>query len=424
MKKTIWATLLLLGVFSPIITLAEGLSAARLKELVAMAKSWRDDTVFTDTFFQKVSDDHVRPDDGVTLMALGAELSANNYEKYNFLLAYLNQAAKVQAGALPVLAEQPSSGASFAVLKNYLGTNTAAADAAKEDNSSVHDYFADGKSKNRLSFSSGADFRNPYNIVVAPGNPQYGTLTNGGSGTVAYLQLEFLHRWVFDPYEEKPADSMTGGLFPSFGGGINCHGVGDFVTELFGDLDYQLDVGFIFGNGSNSTNTSYSAQTLAGSDMFAQFGVGIPITRAWLGKWPMQLSLGTSIGMTTERSFEKIYVNEFIGGVFDVGMIMDTNSAPGLFEIRLGAGHLDVPALTGTAQQVLLDGNGIPIFKEIWAPEMGVYLSFPLGKVYLNVEANGYFNDQLPNQWNVKVGATVPLPVIMDMLSSVTSGKR
>jgi len=271
-------------------------------------------------------------------------------------------------------------------------------------------------SKWRVTFSSGAEFLNPYFIVVPPGATK-GYLTNAGSSTVAYLQFDVMRRWVLNPDFSKDS---TGKWYDGF----------TFMNPTMKDWrpDFQFDLGFLIGNSSSSSNKSYSAQTLAGSDIYAGLSAGLPL---WRNNWtndggiPVQVSLGGSIGLTTERSFEKIHANEFIGGLLDIGLpyglFQTTNSvASGLVEARLGYGHLDFPSLTGTASQVNLDGNGIPIFREVWAPEMGINVLIPFGSsVFLNIEANGYFNDQSPDQWNVKVGATVPWTTVRTMISGL-----
>ena len=183
----------------------------------------------------------------------------------------------------------------------------------------------------------------------------------------------------------------------------------------------QFDVGFLLGSDDNLTNKSYSAQTLAGSDIYLNFAMGLPI---WRNNWqtgdkvPVQVSLGGSVGATTEQSFEQIHVNEFLGGVIDIGLdpslFGNTNKiGSGLFEAKFGYGHLDFPSMTGTANQVNLDGNGEPIFNKKWVPEMGVNMLIPVGSaLYVNLEANTFLANQTPDQWNVKVGVTVPWSTI------------
>jgi hypothetical protein len=267
----------------------------------------------------------------------------------------------------------------------------------------------------RISFSSGAEFMNPYYISVPPGAGKgpNGTLTNSGSSTVAYLQLDVMKQWVFNPGAFDVKNNAQ--RFPILD-----------AKNLLENLDWQFDIGFLLGNSSKLTNNSYSAQTLAGSDINSQFGVHIPLWRAVEDGVPIQVSLGGSIGITTDHQFEKVHANEFVGGVFDAAIPYNlwggaTNDVgPGLFEARLGGGHLEFPSTTGTADQVMLDGNGIPEFNERWVPVLGFNTQIPFGKsLFLNLEGNTYFGDQLPDQWNVRVGVTVPWGNVSKMITGL-----
>lgn len=266
------------------------------------------------------------------------------------------------------------------------------------------------------TFSSGAEFTDPY-VISVPSGAQYGTLTNAGNNTVGYLQFDLTRRWVFDPSSAFRSTNLVANRLPIYGA---------FADHNLDDLtpDFQYDIGFLFGNSVNSTNKTYTAQTLAGSDIFAQISAGLPL---WRNDYyndngiAVQLALFGSVGMTTEQSFEIVHANEFIGGALDVGLnynlfgIGNTN-APGLAEFRVGEANLDFPSLTGTANQVNLDGNGIPKFNARWVPEMDANVLIPFGDyVYLNVAANAWLNGQPPNQWNIKVGVTLPWATVKSM---------
>ena len=265
---------------------------------------------------------------------------------------------------------------------------------------------------------------NPYFITVPPGAAKgpNGTLTNAGSSTVAYLQLDLTRRWVFDP--DYLEDSLTNASLNFWDGFTFLHPKAANWTP-----DLQVQLGFLLGNGmSSSTNTTYSAQTLAGSDIYMQLGGALPI---WRNNWQtndpinVQVAIGGSWGITTEMSFEKIHFNQFYGGIADFsipfGVWQSTNSlGKTLIEIKGGYAELDYPSLSGTANQVNLDGNGVPIFFGKWAPEMGVNAFIPIGNnLFFNMEANAFINDQYPNQWNVKIGATIPFDKFPTMLKGL-----
>ncbi len=277
-----------------------------------------------------------------------------------------------------------------------------------------------GFSNWRAAFSVGAEFLNPY-VISVPSGAAFGTLSNAGNGTVGYLQFDIQRRWVFAPHPIYAIDTNSWvNRFPIFS---------IFSTDRSWDAytpDFQYDIGFLFANNVSSTNKTYSAQTLAGSDIFAQIGAGLPL---WRNDWnsdngiPVQLSASGSVGMTTQQSFEKIHPNYFLGGTLDVGLnhvlfgIGSTN-APGLAEFKIGEACLDFPSMTGTANQVNLDGNQIPKFDEKWVPEMGANVLLPVGNyLYLNVEADAFLSRQTPNQWNIKVGATIPWSTIQSMFT-------
>lgn len=274
-------------------------------------------------------------------------------------------------------------------------------------------------------FSSGAEFLNPYFINV-PSGGKYGTLTNAGSSTVGYLQFDLTRRWVFAPYH-VPNNNTDLDRFPILGWFGSSQARQDWDWE---DLspDFQYDLGFHFANGASSTNKSYSAQTLSGSDLFSEIGVGFPL---WRNDWEnddgvaVQLALAGSLGVATDESFEKVHVNEFLGGTLDVALtpslcsIGSTNNS-GFAEFRVGYGHLDFPSLTGTANQVNLDGNGYPIFEQEWVPELDASVLIPLGTyLYLNVQASAWPTERSPNQWHVRVGATVPWTTVAGMFQFI-----
>ena len=280
-----------------------------------------------------------------------------------------------------------------------------------------------------VALSAGAQFLNPYNIDVPTGatNGPNGTLKNSGNSTVGYLQLDVQRHWVIAPYSPSKTDVLNN-RFPVYGA-LNYLFRGDKTNSDFNmkslTPDFQFTFGFLLGNSADaSTNSSYSAQTLAGSDIYGTLGAGIPLWRNDYrddNDFAVQVSLWASIGVTTAKSFEKIHANEFIGGVLDIGLPNDifgnTNVLTrGLITTKIGMGHLDFPSLSGTDNQVYLNGNGQPIFLERWVPEAGANLFIPFGSVlYLNVEANTFLGDVPPNQWNVKVGATIPWTAVKQM---------
>jgi hypothetical protein len=115
-----------------------------------------------------------------------------------------------------------------------------------------------GFSNWRAGFSVGADFLNPY-VISVPSGATFGTLTNAGNSTVGYLQFGIMRHWAFNPY------------FVSTNGWANHFPISDVLS---GDRswnaytpDFQFDIGFLFANNVSSTNKTYSAQTLAGSDI-------------------------------------------------------------------------------------------------------------------------------------------------------------
>jgi hypothetical protein len=283
-----------------------------------------------------------------------------------------------------------------------------------------------------VAFSAGAEFLNPYNISVPAGttnNEQKGTLKNSGNSTVGYLQFDIQRRWAFAPSSLSPNASYN--RFPLYGGiaALFSTNKSNFYLDSL-TPDFQFTFGFLLGNSANATNgaSTYSAQTLAGSDIYGTLGAGLPL---WRNDWQeddgfsAQLSLWGSLGVTTESSFEKIHAHEFIGGALEIGLpeglFGNTNVlTPGLVEAKIGVGHLDFPDTTGKNNLVNLDGNGSPIFNEKFVPEAGVNMFIPFGSVlYLNVEANAFISDQPPNQWNVKVGATIPWTSVKQMFPFV-----
>ena len=249
-------------------------------------------------------------------------------------------------------------------------------------------------------FTAGAEFLNPY-VVSVPNATVHGTgtLTNAGSSTVGFLEFDYINRHVLR------ADGAYYGPSWLFKPGTHFY------------PDAQFNIGFLLGGGAGLTNTSYSAQTLAGADFYSQFTLGIPIVRLDRPEQSHQISVELSGGVTTESQFEIVHPNAFAGLGYQVAFkpiigLATTNNC-GFFSARFGAGWVDVPSLVGTNNLVNLDGNGIPIFDFKPSCEFGAYLAYPLTQsTYLTVDANTFFGDNPPNSWNIKVGLSIPLEKI------------
>lgn len=271
--------------------------------------------------------------------------------------------------------------------------------------------------------SSGAEFLNPFVVSVPSATPHgFGTLTNAGHSTVAYVQFDYINRYVL---RQTPSSQWTGRSTNywinrdlSFGG--------SWVNPLITPPDIQFNVGFLLGNGGNQTTPSYSAQTVASSDFYSQFGLGFPIWQLDGKDQRNQVSLEFAGGVTTEQGFELVHPNAFFGLGYEATFTPIIGSATtngcGFFVARMGGCLVDYPSLTGNGNQVNLDGNGVPVFKESWAGACGTYLAYPLTQsIYLTVDANCYFGflgGQPPDSWNIKVGASIPLDKIAEKFSS------
>lgn len=322
----------------------------------------------------------------------------------------------------PVLAN-----ADFGLSSNSLALNSVNVEISEK---AVSLYQAEHVATNSnwlIAFSSGAEFLNPYSISVPSGATAgtNGTLKNAGNNTVAYLQFDVLRHWVLA--RSSLSTNANFNRFPIYGALFNMFsGKGtDFDLDSL-TPDFQFTFGFLLGSNPSSANdtNTYSAQTLAGSDIYGTVGAGLPLWRNDQDSdgVAVQISLWGSLGATTEKAFEKVHANELTGGLIDFGIpgYHFGSDNPGLVEAKFGAGHLDFPSTTGKNNQVNVNGNGEPIFNGKWVPEAGANLLIPIkNTVYLNIEANTFLGNQSPGQWNIKVGATFPWSTIQGMFTFI-----
>jgi len=258
--------------------------------------------------------------------------------------------------------------------------------------------------------TGGAEFQSPFAVVV---NGSHGTLTNAGNTTVAFVEFDYVNRYA--------------GRVKDYAEDTNLYNEWcNSKSTLFGGYlqvpwkhvpDYQVDVGFVFDNGNTVTNQSYNAQTLAGGgDFYADFGFGLPIWRrndlSLMHK--VQVSIESWDGVVTEKTFEEVHPNAFVGlGLqSSISALGITNC---LLSARIGAGWLDLPEVQA-GNSVRLDDNNLPVFQLTPECEMSTYLLIPIGGVFLTVGANTYFGDGPPDAWNIKVGATIPFTSFKSIL--------
>jgi hypothetical protein len=264
--------------------------------------------------------------------------------------------------------------------------------------------------------TSGAEFMNPYAISVTGGK---GVLTNAGNSTVGFVEFDYINRHVLRVESRDNGASTNWGKFG-----------GNWICPFKEAPDVQFTMGFFFDNGSGITNQSYTAQTLAGADFYSQLSLGFPLWRLDIpNQQSHQVSLECSGGVVTEKSFEELHPNAFVGLGYETSfspfLQSTTTNACGFFEAKAGVGWVDLPSLVGTNNLVNLDGNEIPIFNLKAACEIEAYLAYPLtSKIYLTVDATDYLGNKPPQSWNIKVGASIPLDGIAKSFSSLLGGSQ
>jgi hypothetical protein len=258
--------------------------------------------------------------------------------------------------------------------------------------------------------TAGAEFQNPYAISV---NGSRASLTNVGNNTVAFVEFDYINRYAARTKDYADDTNLYNEWF-----GSQSKFLGGYLQAPWKHIpDYQADIGFVFDNGTSVTNQSYTAQTLAGGgDFYADFAFGLPLWRlndvSTLHK--VQVSIESSDGVVTEKNFEELHPNAFVGlglqsSISAVGL---TNC---LLSARVGAGWLDTPEVQA-GNLVKLDANNEPVFDFKPACEMSTYLLIPIGGVFLTVGANTYFGNGPPDSWNIKVGATIPFTAFKSIL--------
>ena len=257
---------------------------------------------------------------------------------------------------------------------------------------------------------------NPYVINVSGGQ---GVLTNAGNNTVGFVEFDYINRHVL---RADGRDSFTSTNWGAFGGKWLC--------PFRWPPDVQFALGFVFDNGTSTTNQSYTAQTLAGADFYSQMALGFPLWRIDIpNQQGHQVSLELSGGVVTQKGFEQVHPNAFVGlgyeTSFNPTLGTTTTNACGFFEAKAGLGWVDLPSMTGANNLVNLDGNGNPIFNLKSACEVEAYLAYPLtSKIYLTVDATDYIGNKPPQSWNIKVGASIPLDSIAKSFSSLLGGSQ
>ncbi len=268
-----------------------------------------------------------------------------------------------------------------------------------------------------LFVSSGAEFLNPYKVLVN-NSTKTGVMTNTGSSTAGFLEFKFIGRYAFKGPQAEEGNMLRPheDKFP-----LGGHWVNPLATKP----DVEFTVGFIFGNSTSGsgTNSQYSASTLAGAeDFYTEGSMGLPVIRDYDTNTMtrQQVSLELGIGVVTEKNFLELHPNYFVGLGYQRSFNRiggSTNSAQGIFRSRLGAGWLQWPETTGNNLGVRVDGNGLPMFKTEPALSICASLAYPItDAIYMFVDVNTYFRGEPPDAWNVRVGASVALEKVFGAL--------
>ncbi len=183
--------------------------------------------------------------------------------------------------------------------------------------------------------------------------------------------------------------------------------------------DISGDFGYVFGS---STGTNVSASTVVGSsDIYGDASLGFPIIRYASQDylWKQQATIEVSGGFATDRQFDDVHPNVFVGGGYEGKFPNFTGSTnlPVFWFGRVGLARIDRPTLSGT-NVVFSNAGGLsaPVFHGSWVPAIGTSIIVPITKT-LSIEAGGdaYFSST-PANWNITLGVTLDLDAFAKQL--------
>jgi hypothetical protein len=265
-------------------------------------------------------------------------------------------------------------------------------------------------------FLSGAKFDNPFRININH-EDQTGTLTNRENSTDAFIEFSCFNRFVMrgldlEDYERDPNWQKTNTVLGNNKLQFLCPGL-HFP-------DYDINVGFIFRNGSDPTNLS--ASTIAGGgDFYSEGSIGIPILRyssARLGVH--QITIEAAGGFATEKCFMTVHPNMFFGAGYQGSF--NFPAGKGYFASRVGYGWVDTPIFSSNNRKDVMVVGDLPQFKLQSAATIETSLVIPVvtvlnAPVYAVVRANVYLTDN-PNPWSITVGGSVSIDKLFGWVSS------
>ncbi len=312
--------------------------------------------------------------------------------------------APVAAAVAPVLTPDQELAASQKVID--------AATAAANLKTAKEAFAANGPSvPYRFYLSSGSTFLNPYTVNLTSSNA---TLVKSGNTTAGFLDIAFIDRFVTRQVGDGTSVPKSRTLIG--GGGIEGPKGAHWVNPFTRSPDLEGHVGFVFDNGTSTSN--YSASTIAGTgDFYSQAIIGLPFVQRLTTKHAEQLTLDIGGGVTTDKNFLAVHPNAFTGLGFQESFTvpeLSTNAV--LLTGRFGYGMVDTPYLTSNQSLNVALENTLPKFTLKGAPYLGLYLLIPVNNtVNLTVGANAYIKKS-PAPWSITIGATIAFPSLAKAL--------
>lgn len=302
----------------------------------------------------------------------------------------------------------------------------AAVAAAKKAKKEVDDEqnLLDQKKQNEIrpdgfQFSFGTKLLNPY-ALQSQGGTNYLLSNRSDTEVDPFLELSYRNSWVVSRVlsSEKEENRLEASLgMVSFFGASN-----KFKAWWKQDDFFQQDIalGFVI-RGSTDPLTEQSGNAIAGSgDFYLNYNTDIlPLYRSVSDATAKQFSLSSGFSLVTDRAFQDIHPNAFIGSSFEVAFKWPSPDKVGLLTVRGGYGWIDSPQITGGTTNIIVGADrGLPIFALEGAPMVSAQASIPMADgVFFTAGGQAFIRDT-PAPWSLSLGLTLS----MDRLKKFKDG--
>ena len=281
---------------------------------------------------------------------------------------------------------------------------------------------AENKKQNEIrpdgfQFSFGTKLLNPYTLQ-SQGGTNYLLSNRNDTEVDPYLELSYRNSWAVSHVLKKDSDQKSQGGFLR----IPFSEINN-VTNWWSEEDFfQQDIalGFVIRNSSDPL-TEQSGNAIAGSgDFYLNYNTDLlPLYRSVGDVTAKQFSLSSGFSLVTDRSFQDVHPNAFLGASFEIAFKWPSPEKVGLLTVRGGYGWIDSPQISGGTTNIIVGASqGLPQFKLEGAPMVSAQAMIPFADGVFFTAGGQVFVRDTPSPWSLSIGLTLS----MDKLNEFKNG--